>query len=139
MRPLLFIIAACGGLCGAAGVAAATAAAHLGGGTLLETAALFLMVHAAATFGIVALATRAPGSATLFAIGGLLMIAGTILFCGDFAMRALANRTLFSMAAPGGGIVLISGWLMTAVGAARSAIRRDRSAAACVAAKSRLA
>jgi CheY-like chemotaxis protein len=40
-----------------------------------------------------------------------------VLFCGDFALRALAGRALFPMAAPAGGILLIAGWLAAATAA----------------------
>ncbi|GAC1331879.1 MAG: hypothetical protein NVSMB26_10750 [Beijerinckiaceae bacterium] len=125
MRRLLFVIAACAGLLGAAGIGAAAASAHIGGGTLLETAATFLLIHSAATFGVVALALRAPASTTIFAVAALALILGMSLFCGDFATRALASHALFPMAAPIGGIILIGGWLMAAVAAGTAAIGRD--------------
>ncbi|MBV8850030.1 MAG: DUF423 domain-containing protein [Methylobacteriaceae bacterium] len=118
MRRLSFVIAALAGLLGAAGMGAAAAAAHLGGGQLLETAATFLMIHSAALLGIAALAQRASRrSAVTFVIAAFLLIAGMLLFCGDFALRALAARPLFRMAAPSGGILLIAGWLVIAVAA----------------------
>ncbi|MEA2839616.1 MAG: hypothetical protein QOF41_946 [Methylobacteriaceae bacterium] len=128
MRRRLFVLAACAGLLGAAGVAAAAAAAHIGGGQLLETAATFLMIHSATVLGIVALALRVPPrSAVAFGLGALLLIAGMILFCGDFAMRALAGHSLFPMAAPTGGLLLIAGWIAVAIAAAFAAgfKRRD--------------
>jgi uncharacterized membrane protein YgdD (TMEM256/DUF423 family) len=51
----------------------------------------------------------------------MLLILGMILFCGDFAMRALTERALFRMAAPSGGILLIVGWLLAAFAAALAA------------------
>jgi uncharacterized membrane protein YgdD (TMEM256/DUF423 family) len=117
--------AAVAGLLGAAGVAAAAAAAHLGGGQLLETAATFLMIHSAAVLSIVALGQRTSRRGALgFLLAALLLIGGTILFCGDFAMRALANRSLFPMAAPTGGILLIAGWIVAAIAAALAAANR---------------
>ncbi|HZY14819.1 MAG TPA: DUF423 domain-containing protein, partial [Beijerinckiaceae bacterium] len=112
---------------GAVGVGAAAAAAHLGGGQLLETAATFLMIHAAAVLGIVALAERASrhGSA-IFVVAALLLIAGMLLFCGDFAMRGLADRPLFRMAAPSGGMLLMAGWVAAAIAAAMAAASRAR-------------
>jgi uncharacterized membrane protein YgdD (TMEM256/DUF423 family) len=122
MRRLSFILAVVAGMLGAAGVGAAAAAAHLGGGQLLETAATFLMIHSAAVLAIVAIAQRASrASARLFVIAAMLLILGLILFCGDFAMRALAERALFRMAAPSGGILLIGGWLLAAFAAALAA------------------
>jgi uncharacterized membrane protein YgdD (TMEM256/DUF423 family) len=129
VRRALSIITGCAGLLGAAGVTAAGAAAHLGGGQLLETAATFLMVHAAAVIGIAALAERVAGRATLpFVAAALLLIVGMILFCGDFAMRAIANQPLFHMAAPTGGTLLIAGWLAAALGGfIAGAARMDES------------
>ena len=128
MRRVLFIIAACAGLLGAAGVAAAAAGAHLGGGQLLETAATFLMIHSAAVLGIISLAQRAPRrGAALFAIAALLLVAGMLLFCGDFAIRGLAGRPLFPMAAPSGGTLLIAGWLAAAAAGVVAAISADPS------------
>jgi uncharacterized membrane protein YgdD (TMEM256/DUF423 family) len=122
MYRVLFILAALAGVLGAAGVGAAAAAAHLGGGQLLETAATFLMIHSAAVLAMVAIAQRASRpSARLFVIAAMLLILGVILFCGDFGMRALADRALFRMAAPSGGILLIGGWLLAAFAAALAA------------------
>jgi uncharacterized membrane protein YgdD (TMEM256/DUF423 family) len=118
MRQVSFVVAALAGLLGAAGVGAAAAAAHVGGGQLLETAATFLMINSAAVLAVVALAQRASRRSTVvFVIAALLLIAGMILFCGDFALRALAGRALFPMAAPSGGILLIAGWLAAATAA----------------------
>ncbi|TXN03176.1 DUF423 domain-containing protein, partial [Methylobacterium sp. WL122] len=38
-------------------------------------------------------------------------------FSGDLAIRALAQRPLFPMAAPSGGILLMLGWASAAVAA----------------------
>src|ERR1700716_580588 len=123
MRRVSFVIAALAGLLGATGVGVAAAAAHLGGGQLLETAATFLMIHSAAVLAGVAVAQRASRRITaVFVVAGLLLIAGTVLFCGDFALRALAGRALFPMAAPAGGILLMAGWLAAATAAALAAI-----------------
>jgi uncharacterized membrane protein YgdD (TMEM256/DUF423 family) len=125
MRRLSFVIAALAGLLGATGVGVAAAAAHLGGGQLLETAATFLMIHAAAVLGILTLGQRASRRITaVFVVAALLLVAGMVLFCGDFALRALAGRALFPMAAPSGGILLIAGWLAAATAAALAATSR---------------
>lgn len=127
MRGLNFIIAAVAGLLGAMGVGAAAAGAHLGGGQLLETAATFLMIHSAAVLGITALAQHASRrGAALFIIAPLV---GMLLFCGDFAMRGLADRPLFRMAAPGGGMLLMAGWVAAAIAAAMAAASRARPSA----------
>jgi uncharacterized membrane protein YgdD (TMEM256/DUF423 family) len=126
MRQLSFIVAAIAGLLGAAGVAAAAAGAHLGGGQLLETAATFLMIHSAAVLGMVALGQRTTRrSAAGLILAAVLLIAGMVLFCGDFAMRALTGRAPFSMAAPSGGILLIAGWVVAGIAAALAALRGE--------------
>ena len=127
MRRPILVLAAFASLLGAAGVGAAAAAAHLGGGHLLDTAASFLMIHSAAVFGIAALAERAAGAAAaIFFVASLLLITGMLLFCGDFAMRALADHALFRMAAPTGGMLLIAGWLAAAIAAATGAVSATR-------------
>lgn len=126
MRRALFLIAAFAGLLGVAGVGAAAAAAHLGGGQLLDTAATFLMIHSTAVLAIVGLAQRvSPAGTWLFLLAALLLVAGMLLFCGDFDMRALAARPLFRMAAPSGGTLLMAGWIAAAIGAAMAATARD--------------
>jgi uncharacterized membrane protein YgdD (TMEM256/DUF423 family) len=123
MRRLSFLIAALAGLLGATGVGVAAAATHLGGGQLLEMAATFLMIHSAAVLAVVALAQGASRRITaVFVAAALLLIAGMVLFCGDFSLRALAGRALFPMAAPSGGILLIAGWLAAATATALAAI-----------------
>ncbi len=114
-RLLLFLA----GLAGAAGVALAAAAAHLGG-VGLETAATFLILHAAALVGISALAAGAPGMpfARVALIGGFILFVGLALFSGDLAARAFLDDRLFPMAAPIGGSLLIGGWIVLAISAA---------------------
>jgi uncharacterized membrane protein YgdD (TMEM256/DUF423 family) len=128
MRRLRFIIAAFACALGAAGVGSAAAAAHLGGGQLLDTAATFLMLHSTAVLAVLALAERAPRrSGAGFTLAALLLIAGMLLFCGDFALRALSGHGLFPMAAPSGGILLIAGWLAAGVAGALAAFATQSS------------
>lgn len=108
------------GLAGALGVALAAAAAHLGGAGL-DTAATFLIIHAAALVGVAALVSRgdAPAStgARVALGGGFLMVLGLALFCGDLAARAFLDDRLFPMAAPIGGTLLIAAWALIALSA----------------------
>ena len=122
MRGWTMILAALAGLFGAAGVAAAAAAAHIASDTSLHTAADFLLFHAAALLAIVAVTQGRPNRGLLAA--GSLIAAGTVLFCGDLAIRVLAGLRLLPMAAPTGGLLLIAGWLAAAVAAPLSL--RDR-------------
>jgi uncharacterized membrane protein YgdD (TMEM256/DUF423 family) len=54
-----------------------------------------------------------------------------VLFCGDLAARDFLGGTLFPMAAPTGGILLMAGWILT--GAA--ALRRGSEAASPLSAR----
>ena len=105
-----FLILAAG-LLGAAGVALLAAAAHAGGDNL-RTAAPFLLAHAPAL-----LALGLLDAGRLARLGGVLMLAGVALFCGDLVLRDLAGTRLFPMAAPTGGTTTILGWLVVAASA----------------------
>jgi len=111
-RPPL-VLAAIAALMGAAGVALAAASEHAGGGDLGRTAALFLVLHAAAALAIAAHARLAP-SRVVLAIG-FVMEAGASLFAADLAARAFTGARLFPFAAPLGGSTMILSWLALAV------------------------
>jgi len=104
-----FVLAA--GLCGAAGVGLSAVAAHAGG-AFTGTAASFLLAHAPAFLAIGLL-----GSNHMLRIGGLMLLVGLVLFCGDLLSRDFLGTRLFPMAAPTGGTLLIAGWLVIAVSA----------------------
>lgn len=106
------------GLMGAAGVALAAVGSHAGGSNL-ATAAMFLLIHAAAVTAI-----ALHGGGALFAIAAALLCAGTCLFAGDLAVRAWGAARLFPMAAPAGGMGMIAGWLCLSVAALTRAIAR---------------
>ena len=108
------LLAAFAALLGAAGVALAAAAAHEAGGELGRTAALFLILHAAALLGVAAHARPAPRPAPLIAIG-CVMAAGAGLFAADLAARAFLGGRLFPFAAPIGGSAMILSWIALAV------------------------
>lgn len=114
LRRLIILLA---GLIGAAGVAAAAAGAHMNADPNLITAAYFLMLGAAGATAAAALAAaRGPGWS--FAdLGGAVIALGALLFGGALAARALWGITLFPMAAPTGGTMLILGWLVTGLAA----------------------
>ena len=103
-----------GGLTGLLGVVASAAAAHAGGADSLKTAAQFLLFHAPAVIGVVALAASGATHRGLTRLAAAALLVGVALFCGDLALRALAATPLFPMAAPAGGIVLMLGWLLVA-------------------------
>ena len=97
----IFVLA--GGLAGAAGVGLSAAAAHAGG-AFTGTAAAFLLMHAPAFLAIGLL-----GSTRLLQIGGVILLAGLVLFCGDLIARDFLSTRLFPLAAPAGGTLLIAG------------------------------
>ena len=111
-------LAALAGLMGASGVALAAMAAHLPDATRLGTASSMLLFHAAATFGAVALSERHILQPRIGLIAALGFVAGSALFAGDLALRQFAGHSLFPMAAPSGGTVLIASWLVVTVAAA---------------------
>jgi uncharacterized membrane protein YgdD (TMEM256/DUF423 family) len=124
--PVVFLFLFLAGLMGAGGVALAAAAAHGTSAAGLDSAAWLLLFHATALLGAASLVSQqllwrplAVAAMTCFAAGGA-------LFAGDIAMRAFAGHRLFPMAAPGGGTLLLVGWLVLA-GAALAAMAAPRS------------
>jgi uncharacterized membrane protein YgdD (TMEM256/DUF423 family) len=109
------ILAALAFLAGLLGVAASAAAAHIAGADSLKTAAQFLLFHAPAILTVIALSAVGVVRAPLARLAAGLLVIGLCLFCGDLALRVLAGRALFPMAAPSGGFALMAGWLMGAV------------------------
>ncbi|OYX07951.1 MAG: hypothetical protein B7Z15_15525 [Rhizobiales bacterium 32-66-8] len=119
VRSLLFLA----GLFGAAGVAASAVAAHLAGGASLTTAAQFLLFHAAALVALSALSLH-MGRGRIALLAGTTAIAlGTLLFSGDLALRTLMEIKLLWGTAPVGGMLMIAGWLMVAIGGASGGAR----------------
>ncbi len=97
---------------GAAGVGLAALAAHQNGGEFGRTAALFLLLHAAACLGIAAHARVKPSAALV--VVGFAMAAGALLFAADLARSGFAGERLFPFAAPIGGSTMILAWLALA-------------------------
>jgi uncharacterized membrane protein YgdD (TMEM256/DUF423 family) len=111
------VLAGLAGLTGLAGVALSAVAAHGPGNPLLDTAARFLLVHAAALVGIAGLIGGGKLSPRIGSLAGLFILIGLALFCGDLARRAYAGTALFPMAAPTGGFLLMAGWGLLGVAA----------------------
>ncbi len=97
----------CGGIVGALGVGVSAVAAHRGGANL-GIAASFLATHAPALIATALLPQP------LAKIGGFVLLAGLVLFCGDLCARDLLGGGLFAYSAPGGGLLMIAGWLLVA-------------------------
>jgi uncharacterized membrane protein YgdD (TMEM256/DUF423 family) len=106
-----FVFAA--GLFGAAGVGLSAAAAHAGGGNI-ATAANFLLVHAPA---FLALGLLGAQGGRLMRAGGIVLLVGVLMFCGDLLARHYLGDRLFPIAAPAGGMLMIAGWLAVAASA----------------------
>ena len=107
---LLILVA---GLFGTAGVVSAAIAAHVGGGTNIESASHFLLFNAATLAGLAALALQLSRGGLLLKIGATAIALGTLLFTSDLAVRVLEIR-LPTGSAPFGGSLMILGWLIVA-------------------------
>lgn len=102
------------GLLGAAGVALSAVAAHQVQDAALATAASIMLLHAAASLAVLAVARRSQRT-TAFIAADLLLQAGAVVFAGDVALRSLTGHRLFPLAAPTGGMTMIAGWLAVAI------------------------
>lgn len=123
-RPTAALVALAA-LYGAAGVATAAAAAHRVNDPLLGTASSFLLLHALAILGLVAVA-GAYGAGRLLTVPAGVIAVGALLFSGDLLLKVFLGASPLPGAAPIGGTLLIVGWLAAAAGAATHGIRRSR-------------
>jgi uncharacterized membrane protein YgdD (TMEM256/DUF423 family) len=103
-------------LMGAAGVTLWALAAHRGG-PAAATAAQMLLIHAAAVLGLTACRKQELIHDRTASLSSAMLIIGAILFSADIALRAFGGFSLFPMAAPTGGFLLIGGWLVAALAA----------------------
>ncbi|SHK42732.1 Uncharacterized membrane protein YgdD, TMEM256/DUF423 family [Bradyrhizobium lablabi] len=112
---ILIILA---GVMGADGVILAAAAAHQADATRLAGASSMLLFHAPAVLAAVALVERGIIHGRIGIIAAWGFVIATALFAGDLTLRQYAGHSLFPMAAPAGGTLLIVSWLGLAVAAA---------------------
>jgi uncharacterized membrane protein YgdD (TMEM256/DUF423 family) len=105
------------GLMGAAGVILAAASAHQPDATRLATASSMLLFHASAVLAAVLLAERGVIHRQLGLVAAFGFVIAAALFAGDLTLRQYAGHSLFPMAAPTGGTLLIVSWLALAVAA----------------------
>jgi uncharacterized membrane protein YgdD (TMEM256/DUF423 family) len=112
---ILIILA---GVMGADGVILAAASAHQPDATRLAAASSMLLFHATAVLGAVALAERGLIHVRIGIVAAWGFVIATALFAGDLTLRQYAGQSLFPMAAPTGGTLLILSWLALAVAAA---------------------
>ncbi len=112
---ILIILA---GIMGADGVVLAAASAHLPDATRLASASTMLLFHALAVIGAVALTERGLVHFRIGMTAAWGFVIAAALFAGDLTLRQYAGDSLFPMAAPTGGTLLIASWLVLAVAAA---------------------
>jgi uncharacterized membrane protein YgdD (TMEM256/DUF423 family) len=112
---ILLVLAA---IMGADGVILAAASAHTPDASRLASASSMLLFHATAILATVALAERAIINLRIGLTAGFGFVVAAALFAGDLTLRQYAGHSLFPMAAPTGGTLLIASWLVLAVAAA---------------------
>jgi uncharacterized membrane protein YgdD (TMEM256/DUF423 family) len=112
---ILIILA---GVMGADGIILAAASAHQGDAARLAPASSMLLFHATAVLAVAALAERGVIHAKIGLAAGFGFVVAAALFAGDLSLRHYAGHSLFPLAAPAGGTLLIVSWLVLAVAAA---------------------
>jgi uncharacterized membrane protein YgdD (TMEM256/DUF423 family) len=112
---ILIILAA---VMGADGVILAAASAHQADATRLAAASSMLLFHATAVLAAVALTERGIIDIRIGIASAFGFVIAAALFAGDLTLRQYAGQSLFPMAAPSGGTLLIVSWLTLAVAAA---------------------
>jgi uncharacterized membrane protein YgdD (TMEM256/DUF423 family) len=112
---ILVILAA---VMGADGVILAAASAHQPDAMRLASASSMLLFHALAVLAVVALAERGVLHVRIGIAAAFGFVAAAVLFAGDLTLRQYAGHSLFPMAAPTGGTLLIVSWVVLAVSAA---------------------
>ena len=112
---ILIVLAA---IMGADGVMLAAASAHGADASRLVSASSMLLFHATAVLAIVALAERGLIHLRIGIAAAFGFVIAAALFACDLTLRQYAGHSLFSMAAPTGGTLLIVSWLVLAVAAA---------------------
>ena len=112
---ILIILA---GVMGADGVILAAASAHQGDATRLAPASSMLLFHATAVLAAVALTERGIIHVRIGIAAAFGFVVAAALFAGDLTLRQYAGHSLFPLAAPTGGTLLIVSWLVLAVAAA---------------------
>jgi uncharacterized membrane protein YgdD (TMEM256/DUF423 family) len=109
---------------GAGGVILAAAAAHQPDATRLASASSMLLFHATTVLAAVALVERGIIHPKIGVTAAFGFVVAAALFAGDLTLRQVAGHSLFPMAAPTGGTLLIVSWLALAVAAVWSSARK---------------
>jgi uncharacterized membrane protein YgdD (TMEM256/DUF423 family) len=115
---LFRILVILAGIMGADGVMLAAAAAHQPDATRLASASSMLLFHATAVLAAVALVERGVIHLRIGLAAAFGFVVAALLFAGDLTLRQYAGHSLFPMAAPSGGTLMIVSWLLLAVSAA---------------------
>jgi len=115
---LFRILIVLAGIMGADGVVLAAASAHQADASRLASASSMLLFHATAVLAVVALAERGVIHLRIGIAAAFGFVIAAALFAGDLTLRQYAGHSLFSMAAPTGGTLLIVSWLVLALAAA---------------------
>jgi uncharacterized membrane protein YgdD (TMEM256/DUF423 family) len=115
---LFRILIVLAGVMGADGVILAAASAHQPDATRLASASSMLLFHAIAVLAVVALTERGVIHARIGIAAAFGFVIAAALFAGDLTLRQYAGHSLFPMAAPTGGTLLIVSWVGLAVAAA---------------------
>ncbi len=121
MTPWLRLLVALASVMGGCGVVLAALAAHAADAARLVPASSMLLFHAPAVIAAVLLAERGLAWRRLALVAATGFLAGAVLFAGDLALRQFAGHSLFPMAAPTGGTLLILSWLTLALSTMRRA------------------
>jgi len=106
------------GAMGADGVILAAISAHGENAGRLLPASSMLLFHACAVLATVALSERGIIHAWGGQVAGFGFVVAAGLFAGDLTLKHFAGHSLFPLAAPIGGTLLILSWLALAVAAA---------------------
>jgi uncharacterized membrane protein YgdD (TMEM256/DUF423 family) len=115
---LFRILVVLAGVMGADGIILAAASAHQPDAARLAAASSMLLFHATAVLAVVALAERGVIDVRIGIAAAFGFVVAAALFAGDLTLRQYAGHSLFLMAAPTGGTLLIVSWLTLAVAAA---------------------
>jgi uncharacterized membrane protein YgdD (TMEM256/DUF423 family) len=81
---------------------------------MFALATIYLLIHASVLFGCGIASRRAPQPAP-FAVAGIAIIVGIVLFCGGLMGRAALGMPALGRFAPAGGSAFILAWLAIAV------------------------
>jgi len=105
------------GVMGASGVILAALSAHGGDASQLTAASSMLLLHASSVLAAAVMAERGIVHTRIGISAGFGFAAGAALFATDLVWRQYLGHRLFPFAAPAGGTLLLTSWLLVAVAA----------------------